>query len=140
MLREAARLRAQQEAESARNAHIAFNNRSFIDKQAALSLAQFATANAKPGLKPDEIQSLINALIADAPDASIALIAADESDQLNKNEAVVDDITRANPSSMVPTPPDSDTPDRTLTTKQKQSYLLLIDLIQKRLEEAENVE
>lgn len=58
-----AREQAAQEASVAHEQAIAFNARSFIEQQAAQSLAKLAHASPDIGIASDQVQSLINTLI-----------------------------------------------------------------------------
>ncbi|KAI9826312.1 MAG: hypothetical protein M1832_000229 [Thelocarpon impressellum] len=121
--RPAARPVANEEAAAEeRRARDDFNRRSFADRKAALNLAQFAQAN-DVGLGGDDIENLLDTLLAEAPPEVVAML---------------DGLSSGKPSAVPPSPPSSDSrpdqPEQALSDKDKGMLLMLQELIKRRLE------
>ena len=104
-----------------------FARRSFRDKQMALNLAQFASANQDLDLGSDQVENLVGTLIAEAP---IEVV-----DEIVAGEAANAEKARSTSSAIPPSPPNSEKPD-SLSEKQRQELLVLQELIRRRLDGA----
>ncbi|KAI9832674.1 MAG: hypothetical protein M1819_004259 [Sarea resinae] len=118
------------------------NKRSFIDRKAALNLAQIASAQDDLNLGANEVENLINTLIAESPEDVVAMMDVDEPN-------VSTPATTTHPADP-PSPPTSEersalfdvhgkTKEQTKVQdkeKEKRTLLLLQELIRRRLEGA----
>ncbi|EMC95572.1 hypothetical protein BAUCODRAFT_494698 [Baudoinia panamericana UAMH 10762] len=101
-----------------------FLRRSFAEKQTALTLAQFASANNDLELGNDQVENLVVALIAEAPTEVV--------DEYRAAEDAV--AAKAKQSSAIPpSPPNSDQTDQ-LSAEQRKELLMLQELIRRKLE------
>ncbi|KAK3108032.1 hypothetical protein LTR53_017808 [Teratosphaeriaceae sp. CCFEE 6253] len=101
-----------------------FVRRSFVEKQLALNLAQFATANRDLDLGSDQVDKLVAALIAEAPSEVVdEYTAAEDADEKTKSSITV----------IPPSPPNSDQTD-SLSAAQRTELQMLQELIRRKLE------
>lgn len=110
-------------------ANAAFDKHSFIDRQAALNLAQFASSNEDLGLKPATVGELTQALIAEAPENVVSLFTREEtSTRLSTipEEDMTDAPARLAPSGL--------SVGESRGATEKQTLELLQELIRRRLE------
>ncbi|KAF2487115.1 hypothetical protein BDY17DRAFT_3385 [Neohortaea acidophila] len=102
-----------------------FARRTFMEKQMALNLAQFANANKDLNLGSDQVENLVGTLIAEAPQQVVdEMMAAEEQER-----------ARSASSAIPPSPPASEQPDQ-LSAAQRKDLQMLQELIRRRLEGA----
>ena len=127
-------------AESQAQLKSEFNKRSFLDRKAALNLAQFAHFNGDLGLSADDVENLLATLIVRIA-CQGAYVTANE----KQAEAPPDVVAMINdPPTKAPTippsPPSSESrPDQAesaLSEKEKNMLLMIQELIRRRLESA----
>ncbi|KAK5137194.1 hypothetical protein LTR08_000699 [Meristemomyces frigidus] len=100
-----------------------FSRRSFVEKQLALHLAQFASTNQDLDLGRDQVENLVGALIAEAPSAVVEEYTAAEDAEKTKSSAAA----------IPPSPPQSDQTDQ-LSAEQRRELEMLQELIRRKLE------
>lgn len=122
---EEARRKARQEAA----VNEAFDKHSFIDRQAALNLAQFAMANKDLGLTPANVGDLTHALIAEAPADVASLFTREE--KSTKLSTIPEEESTDAPVRLAPSSPSA---ERSIGGTEKQTLELLQELIRRRLE------
>ncbi|KAK1077113.1 hypothetical protein LTR33_008358 [Friedmanniomyces endolithicus] len=103
-----------------------FARRSFAEKQLALNLAQFASANKDLELGSDQVANLVGALIAEAPSEVVEEFMAAEGAAKQKANSSAPAVTP-------PWPPNSDQTDIILAGQRKQLRMLQ-ELIRRKLE------
>ncbi|KAK0904175.1 hypothetical protein LTS16_018514 [Friedmanniomyces endolithicus] len=103
-----------------------FARRSFAEKQLALNLAQFASANKDLELGSDQVDNLVGALIAEAPSEVVEEFMAAEGAAKQKANSSA-------PAVIPPWPPNSDQTDIILAGQRKQLRMLQ-ELIRRKLE------
>lgn len=103
-----------------------FAKRSFAEKQLALNLAQFADANHDLDLGKDQVENLVGALIAEAPQEVVEEYMADEGAEKAKSSAAAAILPP-------PSPPSSDQTDP-LSAEQRRELQMLQELIRRKLE------
>lgn len=107
----------------------AFDNHSFIDRQAALNLAQFAMANQDLGLSPANVGDLTHALIAEAPANVVSLITREE--KSTRLSTIPEEESTDAPVRLAPSSPSA---EKSIGGTEKQTLELLQELIRRRLE------
>lgn len=120
-------IRKQQMERAAANE--AFNQHSFIDRQAALNLAHFARSNEDLGLSPANVEELTNALIAEAPENVASLIAREE--RSTRLSTIPEEESTDSPVGLAPS---SQLAEKSTGGTEKQALELLQELIRRRLE------
>jgi ribosomal protein L37AE/L43A len=120
---------ARREPEGRAAVNEAFDKHSFIDRQAALNLAQFALANQDLGLTPASVGELTHALIAEAPANVASLITREE--KSTRLSTIPEEESTDAPVRLAPSSPPA---EKSTGGTEKQSLELLQELIQRRLE------
>ena len=121
---------AQKQARELAAADEAFNKHSFIDRQAALNLAQFASSNQDLRLKPGTVGELTHALIAEAPDNVVSLFSREEGKSARLSTIPEEETTGA-PVRLAPLYLSA---DKSMGGTEKQTLELLQELIRRRLQ------
>lgn len=121
---------ARKQARELAAANEAFDKHSFIDRQAALNLALFATSNRDLGLKPTTVGELTYALITEAPDDVVSLFMREEEKGARLSTIPEEEITDA----PVRLAPSCTSAERSIGGTEKQTLELLQELIRRRLE------
>ncbi|KAK0937810.1 hypothetical protein LTR29_010595 [Friedmanniomyces endolithicus] len=109
-----------------------FARRSFAEKQLALNLAQFASANKDLELGSDQVDNLVGALIAEAPSEVVDEFMAAENAANQKAKASAPAVIPPSPPNSVPTDP--------ISTSQRKQLQMLQELIRRKLETVESSE
>lgn len=129
------RVNEEEERKQARKlaaANEAFNKHSFIDRQAALNLASFASSNQDLGLKPRTVGELTRALIAEAPDNVVSLFMREEEKEKGARLSTIpEEETTDAPAGLAPSYPSA---EKSMGGTEKQTLELLQELIRRRLE------
>ncbi|KAK1814732.1 hypothetical protein LTR12_010868 [Friedmanniomyces endolithicus] len=102
-----------------------FARRSFAEKQLALNLAQFASANKDLVLGSDQVDNLVGALIAEAPSEVVEDFMAAENAAGERPESSVTAV-------VPPSPPNSDQTD-SISAEQRRQLQMLQELIRRKL-------
>lgn len=106
----------------------AFNKHSFIDRQAALNLALFASSNQDLGLEPATVGELTHALIAEAPENVVSLFTREEKSK--RLSTIPEEEPTDAPVRLAPLGPTT----KSISGAEKQTLELLQELIRRRLE------
>lgn len=120
---------ARKEARGGAAANEAFDKHSFIDRQAALNLALFASANQDLGLTPANVGDLTHALIAEAPENVASLITREEKSK--RLSTIPEEESTDAPVRLAPSSPSA---EKSTGGTEKQALELLQELIRRRLE------
>ncbi|KAI7277682.1 hypothetical protein KC345_g6458 [Hortaea werneckii] len=100
-----------------------FARRSFVEKQLALNLAQFAAANKDLDLGKDQVENLVGTLIAEAPEEVVnGIMASEDTEKATSTSTAIP-----------PSPPASEQTDQ-LSPEQRKELQLLQELIQRKLD------
>ncbi|KAK0873885.1 hypothetical protein LTR87_011815 [Friedmanniomyces endolithicus] len=109
-----------------------FARRSFAEKQLALNLAQFASANKDLELGSDQVDNLVGALIAEAPSEVV--------DEFMAAEKAAGQKAKSSAPAVIPPSPPNSVLKGPISTSQRKQLQMLQELIRRKLETVESSE
>ncbi|KAI9879463.1 MAG: hypothetical protein M1830_008510 [Pleopsidium flavum] len=99
-----------------------FQKRPFVERKAALNLAQFAQQNQDLNISSDQVENLVDTLIAEAPSEVVALCTETSNPNITKDPSIP------------PSPPASDQPEHGISQKERDALMIIQELIRRRLD------